>query len=146
MYTSWGIYALLPMQQCPRSLGLAGYIPRPKCWNEINGIRALLDAMRPDPQHTVWESSVVAIDTINTIRLRRALQLLAVQLASASSETLCSLLRSDVALRLGKHLVADLELTDRSAPEQRWEEVDVEVTALDLFRRASQGRLMYTHA
>jgi hypothetical protein len=102
--------------------------------------------MRPDPHHTVREISVVAIDTVNTIWLRRTLQLLAVQLASASSETLCSLLGSYVALRLGKHLVADLELTDRSASEQRWKEVDVEVTALDLFRRASQGRLMYTHA
>jgi membrane-bound lytic murein transglycosylase MltF len=89
---------------------------------------------------------VMTIDTINTIRRRRTLQLLAVKLGSAIPETLCSLLGSDVALRFGEHFVADLELTDGSAPEQRWEEVDMEMTALDLFRRASQGRLMYTHA
>jgi hypothetical protein len=90
--------------------------------------------------------SVKTINTINTIRRRRTLQLLAVKLAPATSQTLRSLLRSDVALRLCKHLITDLELADGSTSEQRWEEVDVEMAALDLFRRSSQRCLMYTHA
>jgi hypothetical protein len=90
--------------------------------------------------------AINAVGTIHTVCWRRSLELLAVKFASTTSQTLGSLLRSDVALRFGKHLIADLKLANSSAAKQWWIEMDMEMTALDFFRRTSQRGLMYTHA
>jgi hypothetical protein len=74
------------------------------------------------------------------------LELLAVKLAIAGAEALCSLLRGDVALRLCEHLVADLELPDCGATQKRGVEVDVEVAGLDLVDCTCERSLVNAHA
>jgi hypothetical protein len=89
---------------------------------------------------------VVAVDTVYAIRAWRMLQPSAVKLATTGAQALGGLLWSDVALGLGHHLIADLELADSSAAQEWWVEVDVEVAGLDLIGCACERSLMETHA
>ena len=90
--------------------------------------------------------TIDTIDTIDTVRQWCMLELLTVKLAVTGAKTLCSLLRSDVALRLCQHLVADLELSDCGATQKRGVEVDVEMAGLDLVGCACERSLVNTHA
>ena len=100
----------------------------------------------------VLVDTIDTIDTIDTVHTVyavggwRRFELLPVKLTITSPETLCSLLWGDVTLRLGHHLVANLELADSGASQQRRVEVDVEVTGLNLVGSASERGLMETHA
>ena len=89
---------------------------------------------------------VVAIDTVYAVGDWRGLKLLAVKLAATGAQALCSLLRSDVALRLGHHLVADLELTNGGTSQEGRVEMDVEMAGLDLVDCACERSLVKTHA
>jgi hypothetical protein len=89
---------------------------------------------------------VVAIDTVYTVGDWCGLKLLAVQLAATGAQALCGLLRGDVALRLGHHLVSNLELANGGTSQERRVEVDVEVAGLDLVGCARERSLMEAHA
>jgi len=65
-----------------------------------------------------------------------------VQWTAASAQSRRGLLRSDVALRLGHHLVANQELPHCGATEKRRIEVDVKVTCFDLLIRAIEWCLV----
>lgn len=66
------------------------------------------------------------------------LQLLPVQLAAAVPQSGRRLLRSNVPLRLGQHLISHQELPHRGTPQQGRVEVDVEVRRFDFFRSAGE--------
>jgi hypothetical protein len=103
-------------------------------------------------------NAVVLVDTVNTINTINTIntvytvggwgrfELLSVKLTITCPETLGSLLWSDVTLRLGHHLVANLELSDCGATQERRVEVDMEMTGLNLIGCATERSLVKTHA
>lgn len=123
----------MEMHQTPFSFGNTAEALSNKCSvmtvHSVDAIRAI--------------STVDAIDTGHEWLLFEGL---AIQWAAAASEMVCSLLRRDVALRLGQHLVTDLELADGGAAEQGRVKMNMEMTALDFIGCAFQRRLMNTHA
>lgn len=78
--------------------------------------------------------------------VKNLVQVLAVKLSAAVSESGSSLLGSDVALRLCHHLVTNQELAHSSAAKKRRIEVDVEVASIDLLGSAFEWCLVKTHA
>jgi hypothetical protein len=101
---------------------------------------------------------VHAVDTVNTIDTVHAVyaiyavggwgrfELLPVKLSITCPKTLCSLLWGDVTLRLGHHLVANLEFADCGTSQERRVEVDVEMAGLNLISCATERSLVKTHA
>lgn len=90
--------------------------------------------------------SVCAVETIYAIRMRLLCKALAVQWTIATPQTGCSLLRRDVTLRFGQHLVTDLKLADSCTAEKRGIKVNMEMAAFDLISSAFQRRLVNAHA
>jgi hypothetical protein len=78
--------------------------------------------------------------------MSRLVQLLAVKLSTAVSESGSRLLRGNVALRLCHHLVTNQELSHGRAAEEGRVEVHVEVTGLNLLGSTFKWCLVKTHA
>jgi len=79
--------------------------------------------------------------------LSSLLQVLPIQFTSTViSQSLGCLLRRDVPLWLGHQFVANKELADCSATEERWIEVHVEMRGVDFLLRAFKGSLVDARA
>lgn len=91
------------------------------------------------------DSLSIESNIVQWLSRSRSVQLLAVELSAAVSESGSSLLGGDVALRLCHHLVTNQELAHSSAAKKRRIEMDVEVTSIDLVRRSFEGCLVKTH-
>jgi hypothetical protein len=77
--------------------------------------------------------------------LLQLLQMLPVQLPSAVfSQSLSSLLGRDVPLRFSHQFITNQKLPNRRAAEQRWVEMHVEMTRINLLVCAFKGSLMDT--
>lgn len=76
---------------------------------------------------------------------RYLLQLLAVELTATATETSCSLLGSDITLRLSHQLITDQELANSRAPQKRRVEVQVQIRGLHLLLSTVQRSLVNTH-
>ncbi len=76
---------------------------------------------------------------------RYLLQLPAVELTTTATETSCSLLGSDITLRLGHQLITDQKFANSRAPQKRWVEVHVQIRGLHLLLSTVQRSLVNTH-